>query len=145
MHTGNSNNQSFSQRIECFKATLYSVKNNFWGIGTGNFKSAFDDAFVKIDSKLKPELRNYVHNQYLNYLVKFGFFGLFIIIGLLSMALIKKNQFKNVLSIVLISIVGITCMGETTLETHIGLHFFLFFISVFMYHSPKLLVNSFIK
>ncbi|HOO83638.1 MAG TPA: O-antigen ligase family protein [Prolixibacteraceae bacterium] len=145
MHTGNPNNQSFSQRIEYFKATLYIVKNNFWGIGTGNFKSAFDDAFVKIDSKLKPELRNYVHNQYLNYLVKFGFLGFLLIIGLLSMTLFKKNQFKNVLSIVLISIVGVTCMGETTLETHIGLHFFLFFISVFMYHSPKLLVNSFIK
>lgn len=143
MHTGNPNNQSFSQRIEYFKATLYIVKNNFWGIGTGNFKSAFDDAFVKIDSKLNPELRNYVHNQYLNYLVKFGFLGFLLIISLLTMVVIKKKQIKNVLSVVLISIVGVTCMGETTLETHIGLHFFLFFIAVLMYHSPKLLVNSF--
>ena len=142
-HSGNPNNQSLSQRIEYLKATFYILKHNVWGIGTGNFKCAFDDAFIQINSKLKPELRNYVHNQYLNYIVKFGVLGFLLIMTFIVLALKWKKQFKNVLSLLLITIVGITCLGETTLETHVGLHFFLFFISIFMWHSPTLLKSSF--
>lgn len=142
-HTGNPNYQSLSQRIEYFKATIFIIKNNFWGVGTGNYKIVFNDAFAQINSKLKPELRNNVHNQYLNYVVKFGVFGFLLIMIFLFLAFKWKRQFNNVLSILLIIIVGITCLGETTLETHTGLHFFLFFLSVFMWHSPTVLSNSF--
>lgn len=143
--TGNPNNQSLSQRIEFLKAANYIISRNFWGVGTGNYKQAFDEAFVKINSQLVPELRNNVHNQYLNYIVKFGFLGFLAIMSCLTFAIIWKKQYRNVLSVLLITIVAITSMGETTLETHVGLHFFLFFLSIFMWHSPKVLTNSFIN
>lgn len=142
-HTGNPNNQSLSQRIEFLKAANYIIKHNIWGVGTGNYKQKFNDAFVRIDSQLAPELQNNVHNQYINYMVKFGVLGFLVIMTFIGLALKWKNQFKNILSVLLITIVGITCMGETTLETHVGLHFFLFFLSIFMWHSPKILANSF--
>lgn len=141
--TGNPNNQSLSQRIEFLKAARYIIHRNFWGVGTGNYKQAFDEAFVEINSQLDPELRNNVHNQYLNYIVKFGFIGFFAIMCCLIFAIIWKKQYRNVLSVLLITIVAITSMGETTLETHVGLHFFLFFLSIFMWHSPTVLSNSF--
>lgn len=141
-HTGDPNDQSLSQRIEFLKAACYIIKHNIWGVGTGNYLVAFKDAFVQIDSQLKPELQNNVHNQYINYIVKFGLLGFLIIMIFIITPIIQKRQFSNILSLIMIVIVAITCMGETTLETHHGLHFFLFFISLYIWHSPKLLSES---
>lgn len=141
-HTGNPNDQSLSQRIEFMKAALYIIKHNIWGVGTGNYLNAFDSAFDQINSQLRPDLRNCVHNQYINYIVKFGLLGFLCIMSFIILPIKWKKQTHNILSVLLITVVGISCLGETTLETHIGLNFFLFFLSVYMWHSPKLLASS---
>ena len=44
--TGNSNNKSFSQRIEYVKAAFTIIKSNWLiGVGTGNWRTAFATAF----------------------------------------------------------------------------------------------------
>ena len=140
--TGNPNNQSLSQRVEFIKAAVYIVKNNFWGIGTGNFIIAFNDAYEQINTPLNKKFWLNVHNQYLNYIVKFGIIGFILIIALLFYSISFKKQFHNILLILLLVIIGFANFGETTLETHIGLTFFVFFLSIFIWHSPNSLKSS---
>lgn len=136
LNTGNPNDQSLSQRIEFTKAAFYIIKNHFWGIGTGNFVIEFDNAYKQIHSKLDARFRFNVHNQYLNYIVKFGIMGLLLILFLIVSSIQWKKQFNNILLLLLLVIVGMSNLGETTLETHIGLPFFVYFLSLFLWH-PK--------
>jgi hypothetical protein len=135
--TGNPNDQSLSQRIEYSKAAFYIIKNNFWGIGTGNFRIEFDNAYKCTNSKLNQKFWFNVHNQYLSYIVKFGIVGFFVIIYLIFSSIRWKKQFSNSLLILFICIIGISNLSETTLETHIGLPFFVYFLSLFFWHQQE--------
>ncbi|MFA9392800.1 MAG: O-antigen ligase family protein [Prolixibacteraceae bacterium] len=141
-NTGNPNNQSLSQRFEYVKAALYIIKHNFWGIGTGNYKIEFADAYVQIDTKLNREFRFHVHNQYLSYMVKFGLMGLILIVSMISYAIYRKRQSHNILLSILLVMMVVSNFGEAILETHEGLPFFLFFIALFLWHSPASLFKS---
>lgn len=140
--TGNPNDQSLSQRIEFSKAALYIIKNNIWGIGTGNSSEKYNDAYHKIDTQLDEQFQFMAHNQYLSYVVKFGTLGLLAVIFLIISAIKSKKQTENFLVILLLLIIGLASMGETTLETHIGLPFFLYFLSLLLWHSPVSIVKS---
>lgn len=135
--TGNPNNQSVSQRIEYTRAAIYIIQNNFWGIGTGNYKQKYQQAYEHMQSKLDNRFRFMVHNQYLSYIVKFGYTGFVIIIFIIGYVVIYHKQHRNMLLILLLTTIGFAGMGETTLETHIGLSMFLFFLSLFLWHSPN--------
>ena len=140
--TGNPNDQSLSQRIEYMKAALFIIKNNFLGIGTGNNSEKYREAYLKIDTQLDKQFQFMAHNQYLSYVVKFGLFGLILIIFLIYSAIKSEKQTKNFLIVLLLLIIGLASMGETTLETHIGLPFFLYFLSLFLWHSPVSQIKS---
>jgi hypothetical protein len=135
--TGNPNDQSLSQRIEFTKAAFFIIKNNIFGIGTGNFRIEFDNAYKSTNSKLDPKFWFNVHNQYLSYIVKFGIAGFLVIIFLLTSAIIMKRQNVTILLILLLFIIGVANFSETTLETHIGLPFFVYFLSLFFWHPQE--------
>lgn len=142
LNTGNPNNQSLSQRFEYIKAARYIIQHHFWGIGTGNFKQEFAHAYEQIDTQLKEEFRFHVHNQYLSYMVKFGFLGMLLIMGLFVYAVYFHHQFANFLMVLLLMILFVSNFGEAILETHVGLPFFLFFMGLFIWHSPDELKKS---
>lgn len=144
-NTGNPNNQSLSQRFEYIKAAIYIIRHNFWGIGTGNYKLEFANAYEQIDTKLDHEFRFHVHNQYLSYMVKFGIIGLILIVALITFSIYYKRQFRNILLMTLLVVLMVSSFGEAILETHVGLPFFLFFISLFLWHSPDDLKRSLSK
>jgi hypothetical protein len=142
INTGNPNNQSLSQRFEYIKAAIYIIEHHFWGIGTGNFKQEFAHAYEQINTQLNEEFRFHVHNQYLSYMVKFGLIGLVLIISIFFYSIYYHRQFRNILMIILLSVLFVSNFGEAILETHVGLPFFLFFISLFIWHSPEELRKS---
>lgn len=135
-NTGNPNNQSLSQRFEYVRGALYLMKTYPLGIGTGNFKLKFKEAYERINSNLNKDLRFHVHNQYLSYTVKFGVLGMILIFSLVFYAINRKRQFKNKLLMVLLIVIMVSNFGEAILETHTGLSFFVFFLSLFLWHSP---------
>jgi hypothetical protein len=133
--TRNPNDKSLSKRIEFTKAALYIIKENtFWGIGTGNYKEAYMLAFEKIESKLNDKNFGVVHNQYLSYLVKFGIIGFLLICISLGIVLIINDRYKNPLFLSFFIFMLIANIGDSNWETHIGLSFFLFFLSLFCWH-----------
>ncbi|QIA08900.1 O-antigen ligase family protein [Draconibacterium halophilum] len=140
--TGNPNGQSLSQRIEFVKASVEIIKTNFWfGIGTGNWKNEYAEAYETLGSKLKKENQRSSHNQYLNYMVKFGMVGFLVIMSMLLIPVFKEGHGKNLLFWLLLVFIGIANLGDANLETHMGLSFFTFFYSLFLWHSPNRIKN----
>ncbi|WP_347840496.1 O-antigen ligase family protein [uncultured Draconibacterium sp.] len=140
--TGDPNGQSLSQRIEFFKASLEIIKNNFWfGIGTGNWKEEYAHTYKFLNSNLSPENQRSSHNQYLNYMVKFGLIGFFIIISFLLIPVFREGHQSNLLFWLFLVFMGIANLGDANFESHMGLSFFSFFYCLFLWNSPEFIRN----
>lgn len=127
-YTGNPSYQSFSQRIEYAKAAITVIKENIWfGVGTGSSREAFSLAFQKNNSQLNESLYASSHNQYLNYLVKFGLIGFLLILFLLIYPLIKTKAYKNDLFLILLVFMLVANLADSNFESHMGSSFFVFF------------------
>ncbi len=131
--TGDPNYQSFSQRIEFMKAALTIIKDNFWfGVGAGNWKEEFKNAYVKNNSVLKEELFASSHNQYLNYLVKFGITGTVLIMFFIVYPVIKSRSYRDPLFLIFLVFLFFANFGDSNFESHMGSSFFLFFYCLFV-------------
>jgi hypothetical protein len=134
--TGNPNNKSLAQRIEYVKASLILIgKNPLFGIGTGNWRVKFNEAFVEMNSSLREELRASSHNQYLNYLVKFGLVGFLYILSAVLVPVFRTKSHRNCVFVFFLIFMGFANLGDSNLESHMGLTFFSFFYSFFLWNS----------
>lgn len=132
--TGDPNMKSMAKRIEFEKAAFTIIKEHpFFGVGTGNWKQAFADAFHQNKSLLDPEEYASAHNQYLNYLVKFGILGfLWIMFAWITpLFLTDRNHYYPALILVLV--LGISNFSDSNLEAHMGISFFIFFYCLFLF------------
>jgi hypothetical protein len=135
--SGDPNFQSVSQRIEFIKASILLIKKYPWlGIGTGNWKIRYGEAYGEMHSKLYPENQGPSHNQYLNYLVKFGIIGFIYIMGVILIPVFAEGHKRNLFFWLFMILIGIANFGDANLETHMGLSFFCFFYCLFLWHSP---------
>ncbi len=135
--SGNPNDQSFSQRIEFVKASLLLIKKNPWfGIGTGNWKINYAEAYREMNSQLTADNQGPSHNQYLNYLVKFGITGFLYIMAALLIPVFREGHRRNLTFWFFLVSIGFANFGDANLETHMGLSFFCFFYALFLWHSP---------
>jgi len=131
--TGNPSYQSFSQRIEFTRAALTIIKKNFWfGVGAGNWKDEFKKAYISNNSKLEERLYASSHNQYLNYMVKFGFTGFFVIMFFLIYPVIKTKSYSDPLFLIFLVFLFFANFADSNFETHMGSSFFLFFYCLFI-------------
>uniref|UniRef100_UPI0032168B53 O-antigen ligase family protein n=1 Tax=uncultured Draconibacterium sp. TaxID=1573823 RepID=UPI0032168B53 len=131
--TGNANHRSLAQRIEYSKAAFSIIQENFWlGVGTGNWKKSYRDYYIKSESKMAPARYGNVHNQYLNYMVKFGIVGLILILFFVFYPVIKSKAYRNQLFLLFLIIMFVGNFGDANFETHTGSNFFVFFYCLFM-------------
>jgi len=127
------NNQSLSQRIEFSRAALLIIKENFWfGVGPGNWKQAFFDAYKKLDSNLDENYYASSHNQYLNYLVKFGIFGFLLIMFFIIYPVVKSKRYRDPLFLIFLIFMFIANFADSNFESHMGSSFFVFFYCFFL-------------
>ena len=132
-HTGNANYQSFSQRIEFAKAAVCIIKENFWfGVGTGNWKVEFNKAYLKNGSKLDKKLYASSHNQYLNYMVKFGVVGFVLIMFLIIYPVIRMRKYNDPLFLIFLLFMFFANLADSNFESHMGSSFFVFFYYIFL-------------
>ncbi|MCF6333859.1 MAG: O-antigen ligase family protein [Draconibacterium sp.] len=132
-HTGEANNQSFSQRIEFAKAAISIIHQNFWfGVGTGKWKDAFKNTYVNNGSKLDKNLYASSHNQYLNYMVKFGLVGFLLIMFFIIYPVVKTRKYTDPLFLSFLIFLFIANFGDSNFESHMGSSFFVFFYCLFL-------------
>ena len=131
--TGNSNHQSFSQRIEFAKAAITIIKKYpLLGVGTGRWKQEFATAFKENNSQLDESLYASSHNQYLNYMVKFGILGFILIMFLIIYPVVKLKRYRDPLFMIFLVYMFFANFADSNFETHMGSSFFFFFYCFFM-------------
>lgn len=131
--TGNANQQSFSQRIEYAKAAITIIKQNVWfGVGTGNWKEEYKKVYDSNGTTLREEYYASAHNQYLNYMVKFGIVGFVVILFFLLYPVIKTKRYKDILFLLFLVFMFFANFADSNLESHMGSSFFVFFYCIFM-------------
>lgn len=130
--TGNANQQSFSQRIEYAKAAFSIIKQNFWfGVGPGNWKEEFEKVYHRNNPQFSEENYASSHNQYLNYMVKFGFVGFVVIMFFLVYPVVKTKKYRDVLFLIFLIFMFFANFADSNLESHMGSSFFVFFYCLF--------------
>jgi len=127
---------SITQRIEFLRAAKGIIHDNFYfGVGTGNVKDAFKKEYNIIKSKLPTKRRLRAHNQYVTFLLTFGIFGFIALFFCMFYPIYKKKAFLNYLFLVFIAIALLSFVNEDTLENQIGVTFFSYFYSLFLFGS----------
>ncbi len=136
--TGYANHQSISQRIEYTKAALTIIKDYFWfGVGTGNWKTAYREAYEKNQSQMDPARYGDAHNQYLNYMVKFGLIGLLWIVFVIAYPVVISKAYRNPLFLLFLVSMIIANLGDSNFETHVGSSYFALFYCLFLTTSKQ--------
>jgi hypothetical protein len=132
---------SITQRIEFLKAAKGIIADNFYfGVGTGDVNDCFNKQYKLIKSKLPKKKRLRAHNQYVTFLLTFGIFGFLFLFSAMFYPVYKKKGLSNYLFLVFFIIVLLSFINEDTLETQIGVTFFSYFYSLFLFGS-----NLFLK
>jgi hypothetical protein len=131
--TGYANDHSLSQRIEYARAACSIIKHNFWfGVGTASWKEEFEKAYIANNSRLNKEHYASSHNQYLNYMVKFGITGFLIIMFLLIFPIILKKRYHDLLFLLFLVFMFFANFADSNFESHMGSSFFIFFYCIFL-------------
>ncbi len=130
---GNPSGHSVTQRLEYWKTALHIFQQHpFIGVGTGDVQQAFDRQYELDHSLLSPEWRLRAHNQYFTFLLTFGIAGFVIIFGSFAIFAWKEMKAWDPYSVAFLLIAGLSMLNEDTLETHTGVSFFAFFLSLFL-------------
>lgn len=121
-------------RLEFWKAAIYIIKRNvLFGVGTGDAQNAFNKAYYRINTNLVHEWRLRSHNQFLAVAVSFGLVGLFIFIFYLFYPVLKLRRTLHPLYYVFFAIAIISFITEDTLESQIGVTFFAYYNTLFIW------------
>ena len=130
---------SITQRIEFFKAAKGIIQDKFWfGVGTGDVQDAFNNQYDLNESKLPEKKRLWAHNQYITFLLTFGIVGFIVLIFSMIYPVLKYNAFNNYYFIIFFTIVLLSFINEDTLETQIGVTFFSYFYSLFLFGNKMI-------
>jgi hypothetical protein len=136
--TGDPSGKSLGQRLEYLKTGIHIVKRHFWlGTGTGDTVREFRVQYTLDASKLKPEWQHRAHNQFITFLLTFGVLGFVWFLIALFMPPVLEKRYSYFLFTIFFLIGILSMMNEDTLETHVGVSFFAFFYSFFLYSMPR--------
>ena len=100
--------------------------------------SAFANQYHEDNSLLLPQYRLRAHNQYITYLVTFGFLGIIIFGFSLIYPFLKNKMYNDYFYMAFFSIILLSMLTEDTLETQIGITFFCFFQHPFFTERKRL-------
>lgn len=146
IQTGDPNDKTLAQRIEFVKASLILVKENpIFGIGTGNWVIEYNEVYDRMETKLSAEKRGPSHNQYLNYIVKFGVAGFIWILFAVLAPVFRLGHQKNFIFVFFLVSIAFANLGDANMETHMGLSFFTFFYSFFLWNSTGEMKKSILE
>jgi hypothetical protein len=139
----NPNQKTLAQRIDLAMLAFRMVKNHFWvGIGLGNNAKAYEEVIIQSDAKLSFPETGSSHNQYLNYMIRFGILGTLYILGVLTYVFLKGRKNNPFLLTLFFVSMLFANFGDANWETFVGLNYFVFFFGFFMWLTPKNLTSN---
>ena len=131
---GNPGGHSIAQRIEYVKAAAEIIKQNpVIGVGTGDAQVEFNKQYEKMSTKLPKAYWHRAHNQFVTFVITFGFVGGLIILLAMFIPAYYEKGFINYFFIAFLVIAVFSMLNEDTLETQPGVSFFAFFYCFFLF------------
>ena len=131
---GNPSGNSLIQRLVYWESSIQIIKDNFWtGIGTGDIEPVFFKYYETISSNLSTENRGISHNQYLNFMVSYGIFGLIWFLIVLIYPFSLQAARKNYYYIIFMSILLISMLTADTIKNQAGITLYAFFNALFLF------------
>lgn len=131
----NSSGHSIFQRLEYYKGAKFIIERNvLFGVGQGNVKYSYREAYKNTSPNLDEKVQHAVHNQFLSYWIAAGLAAL--LSFLLYFYFMWKHARKNEIAFAFVLLALLSCLTEDTLTTQPGVAFFAFF-STFFFFLPK--------
>jgi hypothetical protein len=131
---GNVNNHSITQRIAFAKAGLNVIAEKpVFGYGNGGFQTTFNEYYKTHETGLDEKHQLHTHNQYLRFIILFGLFGFLIILAAIIIPPFLEKKWTTFYFLMIFIISFLSFVNEDTLETQVGVTFFAFFYSLFLW------------
>lgn len=127
------------ERIEQAKAAINIIRDQgIMGVGTGDVHARFREELNRMNSPLQTAKEGMfsAHNQFLTYLVAYGWPGLLWFLFAILYPALKNRSFHNYFFIIFFTISVVSFLGDDTLNTQAGVTFFAFFYSLFVLNKP---------
>lgn len=135
---GNPSGHSVTQRLEYLKASFEIIKENLWfGVGTGDVPQAFKDYYAGSKDTLDEAWQLRTHNQLVTFILSSGIIGFIWIIVALLYPVFTRRKWDNYFVQMFLLIAFLSMLNEDTLETSIGVAFFVFFYSLFLFGTDN--------
>ena len=129
---------SVAQRLTYLIAAKEIIsKNPVFGVGTGDVKMEFDSYYKSSGSLLNQRWWNRAHNQYITFLVTFGWVGFVIVLLSFFIPVFYEKRWGDYLFLCFALIGFISMLNEDTLETQTGVSLFVFFYSLLLFGRSK--------
>jgi O-antigen ligase len=104
-----------------------------FGVGTGDLKQAYQQAYDEMETKLLEKNRRRAHNQYLTFFISFGLIGFVLsVIALFGPAVYCRHKL-NMLLLGFLFIMFASMLNEDTLENQAGVTLFIAFYSILIF------------
>ena len=135
---GDPSGHSLVQRIAFLQAAFHIYRENpLFGVGTGDLKVAFAQAYEAVDSPLRDPFRLRAHNQYVTFMLSGGPLAFILWLSVLGTLMIVPSYHKpRQPALLFLLILGLSCFTEDTLETQAGITFAGLFIGLFGRRFP---------
>ena len=118
------NGKSVCMRIEFMKTGMHILKANLlFGVGTGDVKKSFAQAYEETNSPLKSEYRHMAHNQYLTFAISLGLIGFVLAMAFMIAPLFMRKS-TNFLLVAFCTICFVSMFDEDTLIRQLGSRMF---------------------
>jgi O-antigen ligase len=114
---------STSERIVSWQTAWEIAKDYPLGVGTGNWKSHFNERYLLKGANFAAEHSHPAHNAYLQILVEWGWLGLLSLLSLLFAGLRRAWQMNDLFFLVFVLGVSFHFIFESMLELQQGLVF----------------------
>ncbi len=125
---------SFTKRLLAYETGLKIIKQHpVIGTGLGDIKKEYSEYYSKNNPEMNKEKFVYGHNQFLTIWISMGTIGLICFIVMLFYPVKIWEGYKRYFFIIFFIIVFLSMLNDDTLDTQIGMAFFMFFYSVFLF------------
>lgn len=127
-----------TNRLYIWKTSIEILQSNFFiGIGTGDMDDELSKEYGKINKSYFSKNPSNTHNQYLDYLIRYGVIGFLIIFIGFVFYFQNAISTNNEIYLAFLIIVCLCCLTENILNRQFGIVFFFFFNSLFLFGSNK--------
>jgi O-antigen ligase len=131
-------NGGLNLRLAVWKCARKVIEDNaIGGVGIGDAKDALMESYAHYKFEFAEIHRLNSHNNYLDFWIKAGLFGLCYFLAYLILPLIWSFKSRNYLAMAFLVLVGAYCLTENFFSVQKGVCFFSLFISLYLC-LPKL-------